>query len=318
GSGGLYDTGRGPRERRGGAGHAGGGHSQVDAPGGVERGPVPVPGISRVPGRARSPPQTRHHQANRPDRRLQYRCRAEISRSCKRAIAPARRFPPGGLGQYLSLTRMDILITEDLQSAALDQLGHKYKILREPSLWKDAARLKTAAAQARALIVRNQTQVSAEVLANAPNLIAIGRVGVGLDNIDVASATKLGAVVVAPLNANAVSVAELTMGLVLALARKLASADRSTKAGGWDRKACTGIELDGKWLGLCGFGRIGRLVGARARAFGMRLAVFYPYVKPDAAVLLESQAQYCGRLEELLAAADFVSVHMPLTPETRH
>ena len=108
------------------------------------------------------------------------------------------------------------------------------------------------------------------------------------------------------------------MTRMLELARKLASADRSTKAGGWDRKACTGIELDGKWLGLCGFGRIGRLVGARARAFGMRLAVFDPYVKPDAAVLLESQAQYCGRLEELLAAADFVSVHMPLTPETRH
>lgn len=213
---------------------------------------------------------------------------------------------------------MDILITEDLQSPAIDRLEEKYKIVREPSLWKDEARLKSAAGQARAVLVRNQTRMNAEVLAGAPNLLGIGRVGVGLDNIDVAAATKLGVVVVSPLNANAVSVAELTMSLVLALARRIPQADRSTKAGGWDRKGCTGMELEGKLLGLCGFGRIGRLVAGRARAFGMRLAVFDPYVKADAPALRESEARYCARLEDLLAAADFVSVHLPLTPETNH
>jgi D-3-phosphoglycerate dehydrogenase len=213
---------------------------------------------------------------------------------------------------------MDILVTEDLQSPAIDRLAQKYKVRREPSLWKDAAGLKAAIGPARAILVRNQTQVTAEVLAAAPNLRAIGRVGVGLDNIDVAAATKLGVVVVAPLNANAVSVAELAMGLVLALARKIPQADHSTKAGGWDRKGCTGIELEGKLLGLCGFGRIGRLVGARARAFGMRLAVFDPYVKADAPALRECETLYCAKIEELLAVADFVSVHLPLTPETRH
>lgn len=212
---------------------------------------------------------------------------------------------------------MDLLITEDLQSPALDELGRKYELTREPLLWKDPARLRAVASQARALVIRNQTQVNAELLAGAPRLVAIGRVGVGLDNIDVGAATRLGVVVVAPLNANAVSVAELTMALALALARKLTQADRSTKAGAWDRKACTGSELDGKVLGLCGFGRIGRLVGARARAFGMRLAVFDPYVKSDAPALRESQAQYCAQLGELLAVADFISIHLPLTPETR-
>lgn len=213
---------------------------------------------------------------------------------------------------------MDILITEDLQAAAIDRLEKKYKIVRDGSLWKDAARLKTAIGEARVVMVRNQTQVSAELLGAAPKLIGIGRVGVGLDNIDVATASKLGVVVVAPLNANAVSVAELALGLMLALARKIPQADRSTKGGGWDRRGCTGIELDGKTVAICGLGRIGRLVAVRARAFGMKVVVFDPFVKADSPALAETGATLCGKLEEALARADFVSVHSPLTPETRH
>src|SRR5581483_2364775 len=131
---------------------------------------------------------------------------------------------------------MDILITEDLQAAAIERLEKKYKIVRDAALWKDAARLKAAIGEARCIMVRNQTQVSAELLGAAPKLIGMGRVGGGFDNIDVATASKLGGVVVAPLNANAVSVAELALGLMLALARKIPQADRSTKAGGWDRR----------------------------------------------------------------------------------
>ena len=136
---------------------------------------------------------------------------------------------------------MDILITEDLQAPAIDALAAKFSVVREPLLWQDAAKLKAALADARTVMVRNQTQLTADVLAAAPELLGIGRVGVGLDNIALNAATERGITVIAPLDANAVSVAELTLGLLLALARKLPQADRSTKAGGWDRRACTGI-----------------------------------------------------------------------------
>jgi len=107
---------------------------------------------------------------------------------------------------------MDILISEDLRSPALSQLEAKYQVVREASLWQQHARLKESIAQARTIVIRNQTRLTAELLAAAPHLMAIGRVGVGLDNIDMAAASKLGIVVVAPLNANATSVAELTCG----------------------------------------------------------------------------------------------------------
>jgi len=212
---------------------------------------------------------------------------------------------------------MDILITEDLQSPAIDALAGKFSVVREPMLWKDATKLKAALAEARTVMVRNQTQLTADVLAAAPKLLGIGRVGVGLDNIDLPTANARGIVVIAPLEANAVSVAELTLALLLALARKIPPADRSTKVGGWDRRGCTGIELAGKTLAICGFGRIGKLVAVRAAAFGMRLVVSDPFVKPGDAALAQTGATLCSKLEDALAQADFVTTHSPLTPETK-
>lgn len=212
----------------------------------------------------------------------------------------------------------DILISEDLDSPAVRRLSDKYKTQRDGALWKDPAKLQAALAGARAIMVRNQTQLTADVLQAAPRLLAIGRIGVGLDNIDVPAATRLGITVIAPLEANATSVAELTLAFLLALARKIPLADRSTKSGGWDRKSCTGIELHGKTLALCGFGRIGRKVALLARAFGMKTIVFDPFVKADSPALAETGAHLTPKLEEALAAADVVSVHSPLTPETRH
>jgi D-3-phosphoglycerate dehydrogenase / 2-oxoglutarate reductase len=212
---------------------------------------------------------------------------------------------------------MDILISEELDSPAIQRLAAKYKILRLSTLWKNPAELKTAIAGVRAIMVRNQTQLTAEILASAPQLLAIGRVGVGLDNIDVPAASKAGVVVIAPLDANAASVAELTMAFALALARKIPQADRSTKAGGWDRKGCTGIELDGKTFAICGFGRIGRRVAVLARAFGMKPMVFDPFVKQNSASLAETGSSWVATLEEALAAADFITTHSPLTEETR-
>ncbi len=212
---------------------------------------------------------------------------------------------------------MDILITEDLQSPAIDALVGKFSVVREPLLWKDVAKLKAALAEARTVMVRNQTQLTAEVLAAGPKLIGIGRVGVGLDNIDLKAATERGIAVIAPLDANAVSVAEVTIGLVIALARKIPQGDRSTKAGGWDRRGCTGIELAGKTLAICGFGRIGKLVARRAAVFGLKLVVFDPFVRAGEMTLTETGAGLCATLEEALAQADFVTTHSPLTPETK-
>ncbi|HEX4122656.1 MAG TPA: hydroxyacid dehydrogenase [Verrucomicrobiae bacterium] len=213
---------------------------------------------------------------------------------------------------------MDILISEELDAPSIRRLCDKYKVVSDGALWKDPAKLKQAIAEARTIMVRNQTQLTADVLGAAPKLIGIGRVGVGLDNIDMAAANGKGIVVIAPLDANATSVAELAFGFILALARRIPRADRSTKSGGWDRKNCTGAEVDGKTVAICGFGRIGRKVAMYARAFGMKAIAYDPFVKQDSPALLETGATLAGSLEEALAAADFISVHSPLTPETRH
>ncbi len=212
---------------------------------------------------------------------------------------------------------MDILITEDIKAACLDRLAEKFTVLRDGTLWNDKARLVEAIRDARAIVIRNQTRITSELLAAAPKLLCIGRHGVGLDNIDMAAASKAGVVVIAPLDANAMSVAEHTFALMLGLARKLVVADRSTRAGGWDRLKFTGTELAGKTVCICGFGRIGRRVAVRAKAFEMRVIVFDPFVKQDSPVLAESGATLCSKLDDALAQADFVTTHSPLTPETK-
>lgn len=214
--------------------------------------------------------------------------------------------------------RFDVLITEDLFGKEISQLAkkrsaaNKGEVFTYPNLYAKPDALVNFLVEARTVMIRNQTKITRELLQAAPNLLAIGRVGVGLDNIDLAAATQAGVVVIAPLDANAVSVAELTMGLVVALARKIPMADRSTKGGGWDRLGCTGIELAGKTIALIGFGRIGKLVAARAHAFGMRVVVFDPFVKEEVAGVA-----VISDLHAALGKADFVSVHAPLTAQTR-
>src|SRR4051794_10610128 len=115
---------------------------------------------------------------------------------------------------------MDILVTEDIESPAIDNLGHRYGVVRDGSLWKQPEKLQTTLQSARTVIIRNQTRLTKELLEQAPQLIGIGRHGVGLDNIDMETASRLGIVVIAPLGANATSVAEHTLGLLLALCRK--------------------------------------------------------------------------------------------------
>ncbi|MEO8428515.1 MAG: hydroxyacid dehydrogenase [Verrucomicrobiota bacterium] len=218
----------------------------------------------------------------------------------------------------MAVVTMDILITEEVEGDAIERLSETYEVFRDAMLWEDEAKLKAAIHDARILVIRNQTRVTAPLLEAAEKLIGIGRIGVGLDNIDMPAVSERGVVVIAPLDANATSVAELTLGLILALARKIPAADRLTRTGHWNRREFTGMELAGKTLAICGFGRIGRKVAHLARAFGMQVVVHDPYVKPTSPLLHDTGVTLCHRLEDGLAEADFVTAHSPLTPETRH
>jgi D-3-phosphoglycerate dehydrogenase len=170
-------------------------------------------------------------------------------------------------------------------------------------------------AGADALIVRSATQVTGALLDAAPRLRVVGRAGTGVDNVDLPAASARGVLVINAAGANSVSVAEHAMGLVLALARGVAAADASMKRGAWEKKRFTGIEVRGKRLGIIGFGRIGREVAARARAFEMDVIAHDPFITQRAA---DAAAIPLVDLDELLARADFVTLHVPALPETRH
>lgn len=211
---------------------------------------------------------------------------------------------------------MDVLISELMTGPAIADLAAKFSVVNRPELWRSASDLKRDVANCRALIVRNQTRVTADLLQAAPGLLVIGRAGAGLDNIDLAAATAAGVVVVSTPDQNALSVAELTIGLMLALARQIPAADRDTRAGGWNRQRFVGMEVHGKALGVVGLGRIGFMTARRARALGLRILAHDDFINPDATSVAETEAELVS-LDELLSRADFVSCHVPLTPQTR-
>lgn len=211
---------------------------------------------------------------------------------------------------------MDILITELILGSALNELKQKYDCDDEPDLWKDGARLRALLPQARALIVRNQTLVTRELLTHAPRLEIIGRFGVGVDNLDIPAISEAGVVISYTPEENAIAVAEHTFALLLALTRRIVEANASTKAGNWDRATFLGTDLYGKTFGILGLGKIGFRVALRARAFGMSVLAYDPYLSPHAAAVTESGATLAD-LETVLRESDVVSVHLPLTNETR-
>src|SRR3954463_335088 len=165
-----------------------------------------------------------------------------------------------------------------------------------------------------ALVIRSATQVTAEVLAAASDLIVVGRAGIGLDNVDVAEATKRGVMVVNAPQSNILSAAEHTLALLLSQARNVPQAHADLRAGRWNRSKWEGVELQGKTLGIVGLGRVGVLVAQRAHAFGMRLVAFDPFVSADRARQLG--VALVPSVEDLFAVADFVSIHATKTPET--
>jgi len=166
-----------------------------------------------------------------------------------------------------------------------------------------------------AILVRSGSQMNAEVIGAARCLKVIGRAGVGVDNVDLAAATRRGVLVMNSPGGNTVSTAELAVALMLALARNVAPADAAMKAEKWDRKSFAGVELFGKRLGVVGFGRIGREVAARCRAFGMEVQAYDPFVAPAVAEALHVKLR---TLEEVLQTSDYLTLHTTLTPETKH
>ena len=178
---------------------------------------------------------------------------------------------------------------------------------------EDPDRFKEVLSEADGLIVRSATKVDRSFLKGTPKLTVVGRAGVGVDNIDMEAATEQGVAVLNAPAGNTVSAAELTMALMLSIARRIPGADRSVRMGEWRRSDFAGTELRGKTLGVVGAGRIGVEVARRARAFGMKVVATDPYLTADRAKEL---ALVRVQLDELLATADVVSLHVPLTDET--
>src|SRR5438552_802214 len=205
-----------------------------------------------------------------------------------------------------------VLVTERIAEGGLARLGaagHEVDV----RLGLSPDELLEAVPGVDALIIRSETKVTAEVLEAGADLVVVGRAGIGLDNVDVAAATRRGVMVVNAPQSNILSAAEHTMALLLAQARNIPQAHTALKAGKWERARWEGVELHGKVLGVVGLGRVGALVAQRALSFGMRLAAYDPYVSRE-------RARHMGvelmDLEELVRRADFLTIHLPKTPET--
>jgi D-3-phosphoglycerate dehydrogenase / 2-oxoglutarate reductase len=214
------------------------------------------------------------------------------------------------------MSKPKVLVSDPISQTGVDALaeGGHLDVTFQPGLPHDEL-LKIIPDYA-ALVVRSQTKVGADVIAAAKNLKAVGRAGVGVDNVDVEAATRRGIVVMNTPGGNTVSTAEHAFSLLVSVARKIPQADASVKSGQWDRKSFQGVELNGKTLAILGMGRIGTEVAKRALAFGMRVLAYDPYLSEARAKTL--QVELVENLEDALPHADFVTMHMPLTDETKH
>jgi D-3-phosphoglycerate dehydrogenase len=210
----------------------------------------------------------------------------------------------------------DVLITENIIGEEMDALRRDFDAVFDPDLWGQPEKLRGMIPDFRALIARNQTRITRELIEAGTRLEVIGRAGVGMDNVDLEAASQAGIVVAYTPEQNTNSVAELTIGLMIGLARMISEADVDTKRGGWNRSRFNGIELSGKTLGIVGLGRIGGSAAMKARALGMEVIAYDPYVDPESLRAMEAQARLTG-FDEVLSRADFISLHAPETDETR-
>ena len=205
---------------------------------------------------------------------------------------------------------MKVLVREEIAAAGVDLLRSRFEVdvdLESP--------LEAIIGGYDAIVVRSATRLTAELIDASARLKVIGRAGVGVDNVDVETATRRGIIVANAPESTVVSAAEHTIGLLVALARNIPQAHAALKQGRWERSAYGGVELAGKTLGVLGFGRIGQQVARRALGLGMRVVAYDPYVAPER--FRELGAERAETPEEIYAAADFLTLHLSLNAETR-
>jgi D-3-phosphoglycerate dehydrogenase / 2-oxoglutarate reductase len=206
-----------------------------------------------------------------------------------------------------------VLVREDVGEPGIALLREHFEV--ETGFDWSAEQLAERIGGYDAILVRSATMLTAELIERGQRLRIIARAGVGVDNVDVAAATRRGIVVANAPQSNVVTAAEHTLALLLALARNIPQAHASLTAGRWERSKFSGVELHDKQLGILGFGRIGQLVAARARPFGMRIIAFDPFVSAER--YRELGVEKAESVDEVYARADFLTVHLPLTDETR-
>jgi D-3-phosphoglycerate dehydrogenase len=206
---------------------------------------------------------------------------------------------------------MRIVVADRISERGIELLHERGWNVVQPA----KGEVQTTLADAHALIVRSATRVTDELLESAPNLRVVGRAGVGVDNIDVEAATRRGVLVMNTPGGNAVSVAEHTLALLLALARSVPQLSAAIRAGRWEKSSVAGVEVRGKMLGLVGLGRVGGEVARRARALEMQVIAHDPYISPK--VARDAGAELVS-LDELLRRSDFISLHVALSPATQN
>jgi len=214
------------------------------------------------------------------------------------------------------MTTRKILIADSISQSGIDELtrDEAFEVSRQTGLSESA--LVEIIPDFSAVVVRSQTKITAAVLNAGTKLRVVGRAGVGIDNVDVAEATRRGVIVMNAPGGNTISTAEHSFSLLLCAARKIPRADAMLRGGKWDRKNLEGVELFNKTLGIIGMGRIGSELSRRAIAFGMRVLAYDPYLSATRARTL--QIELIDELDDLLATADFITLHTPLTQETHH
>src|SRR5437879_5625196 len=214
------------------------------------------------------------------------------------------------------MTSPKVLIADSISQRGVDELARDGVLDVSVQTKLSPVKLIEIIPEFAALIVRSETKVTGEVLNAAKKMRVVGRAGVGVDNVDVETATRRGVLVLNAPGGNTVSTAEHAFSLLLCVARKIPQADASLRAKKWSRKDFEGVELYNKTLGVIGMGRIGSELSPPAIAFGMRVIAYDPYL--SAARARSLQVELVEELDDLLANADFISLHTPLTNETRH
>jgi D-3-phosphoglycerate dehydrogenase / 2-oxoglutarate reductase len=214
------------------------------------------------------------------------------------------------------MTPPKVLIADSISARGVEELSRDGALAVSVQVKLSEAKLIEIIPEFSGLVVRSETKVTANVLTAGTQLRVIGRAGVGVDNVDVETATRRGVIVLNAPGGNTISTAEHAFSLLLSVARRIPQADASVRSQSWDRKKFEGVELYNKTLGVIGMGRIGSELARRAIAFGMRVIAYDPYLSATRARSL--QVELLDEVDDLLPNADFISLHTPLTNETRH